>query len=203
LRLRTPPSHQIGFFKLSSVSFEPLASVSKIEALAEHAFTTKTKPLKSIDRLRAIEIRRHSRTKKAGHVAAALTFLWKVLRWREELGGEIGSFDLVLTSTVPCTVETAIAMGFAVDDQLEVLGDLRADVWEEIGHHDRWSWAEPFVTFAQFVRQGGPTSKMGKQQRDAWVRALESVPTGRLVLIISHGRIIEPGLVTCLPDADF
>src|SRR5262249_53771825 len=103
--------------------------------------------------------------RRARHVAAALTFLWKVLHWRR-IGEEIGSFDRVLASTVPRTVETAIAMGFAIDDQLEVLGDLPADVWEEIGHHERWSWAEPFVMFAQFVRQGGPTSQMGRQQRE-------------------------------------
>jgi broad specificity phosphatase PhoE len=115
----------------------------------------------------------------------------------------MGPFDLVLTSPVPRTLETAIAMGFAVHDQLEALGDLPPAVWAEIGHHERWAWEEPFVTFARLVRQGGATSRMGERQREAWVRALESVASGGRVLIISHGRIIESGLVTCVPDSDF
>jgi hypothetical protein len=44
---------------------------------------------------------------------------------------------------------------------------------------------------------------MGERQREAWVRVLESVPSGGRVLMISHGRIIEAGLVTCIPDGDF
>src|SRR5262249_15489848 len=119
------------------------------------------------------------------------------------IGGEIGPFDLVLTSLVPRTLETAIAMGFAVNDQLEALGELSPEALEEIGHHERWAWEEPFITFAHFVRQGGATTRMGERQRKAWVRALDSVPSGGRVLIISHGRIIESGLVTCIPDGDF
>src|SRR5262249_11753637 len=76
-------------------------------------------------------------------------------------------------------------------------------VLAEIGHHERWAWEEPFVTFAHFVRQGGPTTWMGERQRAAWVRALESVPSDGRVVIISHGRSIESCLVTCVPDADF
>src|SRR5262249_9364903 len=72
-----------------------------------------------------------------------------------------------------------------------------------VGHYERWAWEEPFVTFAHFVRQGGPTNRMGERQREAWVWALESVPTDGRVLIISHGRIIESGLVTCIQDGDF
>jgi hypothetical protein len=68
---------------------------------------------------------------------------------------------------------------------------------------ERWAWKEPFVTFAHFVRQGGPTTRMGERQREAWMRALESAPDSGRVLIISHGRVIESGLVTCIPDGDF
>jgi hypothetical protein len=90
-----------------------------------------------------------------------------------------------------------------VDDQLEVFSDLSPAVAEEIGHHERWAWKEPFVTFAEFVRRGGPTARLGEQQREAWVRSLESVPAGGRVLIVFHGRIIESGLVTCIPAGDF
>jgi broad specificity phosphatase PhoE len=153
--------------------------------------------------MRTIEIRRHAYTKKGEGRRKGSHLSPEGVALARKIGGEIGPFDLVLTSPVPRALETAIAMGFAVDDQLEALGDLSPAVLEEIGHHERWAWQEPFVTFAHFVRQGGPTARMGERQRDAWVQALESVSSSGRVLIISHGRIIESGLVTCIPDGDF
>jgi len=35
--------------------------------------------------------------------------------------------------------------------------------------------------------------------REAWTRALESVPDEGRVLVISHGRMIETGVAACLP----
>lgn len=153
--------------------------------------------------MRTIEIRRHSSTKKGDSRGKGSHLSPEGVALAQRIGGEIGPCDLVLTSPVPRALETAIAMGFAVNDYLEALGDLSPAVSAVIGHHERWAWAETFVTFAHFVRQGGPTTRMGERQREAWVRALESVPTGGRVLIISHGRIIESGLVTCIPAGDF
>jgi broad specificity phosphatase PhoE len=153
--------------------------------------------------MRTIEIRRHAYTKKGEGRGKGSHLSPEGVALARKIGGEIGPFDLVLTSPVPRALETALAMGFAVYDQLEALGDLSAAVLEEVGHHKCWAWEEPFVAFVHFVRRGGPTTRMGERQREAWVRALESVPSGGRVLIISHGRIIESGLVTCIPDGDF
>jgi broad specificity phosphatase PhoE len=156
-----------------------------------------------IDTMRTIEIRRHGHTKKGEGRGKGSHLSTDGVALARKVGGEIGPFDLVLTSPAPRALETAVAMGFAVNDQLEALGDLPPAVWEEIGHHERWVWEEPFVTFAHLVRQGGPTARVGERQRQAWVSALESVSGGARVLMISHGRIIEAGLVTCIPDGDF
>ena len=156
-----------------------------------------------VDTMRTIEIRRHAYTKKGEGRGKGSHLSPEGVALARKIGGEIGPFNLVLTSPVPRALETAIAMGFAVNDQVEALGDLSPAVLEEVGHHERWAWEQPFVAFAHFVRQGGPTTRMGELQRETWVRALESVPTGGRVLIISHGRIIESGLVTCIPDGDF
>ena len=52
-----------------------------------------------------------------------------------QIGDRIGRpFDLVLASHSPRTLETAIAMGFAVDEQLEALGDIPPGVMAEIGN---------------------------------------------------------------------
>jgi broad specificity phosphatase PhoE len=153
--------------------------------------------------MRTIEIRRHGYTKKGEQRGKGSHLSAEGVALARKIGGETGPFDLVLTSPVPRALETALAMGFAVDDQPEALGDLSPAILEEIGHHERWAWEAPFVTFARFIGQGGPTTQMGERQRETWAQALQSVPTDGRVLIISHGRIIEAGLVTCIPDGDF
>jgi broad specificity phosphatase PhoE len=153
--------------------------------------------------MKTLEICRHSFTNtgeqrgRGSHLSAA------GVAQARAIGAQIGPFDWVFTSLIPRTLETAIAMGFAVDEQLAVLGDIPQAVWDEIGHQERWEWDQPFVKFAQYVASGGPTARLGQRQRAAWLRALESVPDEGSALIISHGRVIEAGLVTCLPDGDF
>ena len=153
--------------------------------------------------MREIEIRRHCLTKKGetrgkgSHLSAA-----GVVQARR-IGEVIGPFDLVVTSLIPRTLETALAMGFAVNDQWEVLGDIPATVWEEIGHQERWSWDNPFAVFAKLAAGDGPTALMGRRQQEAWTQALDAVPANGKVLVISHGRVIEAGLVTCVSGSDF
>jgi broad specificity phosphatase PhoE len=153
--------------------------------------------------MRTIKIIRHSYTKKGEARGKGSHLSAEGVALAREIGNNIGTFDLVLTSHSPRTLETAIAMGFAVDEQLEALGDITHEVIEEIGHHERWAWEYPFLTFAQFVDRGGPTARMGKRQQEAWMNALESAPANGSLLVISHGRVIESGLVTCIPDGDF
>jgi broad specificity phosphatase PhoE len=153
--------------------------------------------------MRTIEIRRHALTKKGADRGQGSQLSAEGVAQARRLGEHIGPFDRVLTSRVPRTLETALAMGFAVDDQLDVLGDIPAEVWDEIGHEERWQWPRAFVTFAETIARGGPTARLGQRQRAAWQQALESIPDGGSVLIISHGRVIEAGLVACLPNGDF
>ena len=153
--------------------------------------------------MRTIEIRRHCWTKKGSERGKGSHLSAAGVTQARRIGETLRPFDLVLASHIPRTLETAIAMGFAVDEQLDVLGDIPAAVWDEIGHQERWAWEQPFAMFAEFVARGGPTAQLGACQREAWVNALESVPTNGSVLIISHGRVIESGLVTTVPDGDF
>jgi broad specificity phosphatase PhoE len=52
-------------------------------------------------------------------------------------------------------------------------------------------------------RNSSPRLYQEGRGTQTWVAALESIPVTGQVLIISHGRIIETGLVTCLPPGDF
>lgn len=150
-----------------------------------------------------IVIRRHCYTKKGEGRGKGSHLSAEGVRQARYIGETIGPFDLVLSSSIPRTLETALAMGFAVDDQITELGEIPLAVWDEIGHHERWDWDDPFGQFATIIAQGGATTTLGKQQKDIWIQAAQSVGSTGQVLIISHGRVIESGLVTCFPDADF
>jgi broad specificity phosphatase PhoE len=118
------------------------------------------------------------------------------------VGAGTGPFDRVVTSRITRTLETAVAMGFAVDEQLAVLSEIEPDARTEAGHHDRWGWEEPFAAFARLVERGGATAGLGRAQAEAWRAVVEAVPEGGKALVISHGSLIEAGAVACFPDAD-
>lgn len=148
-------------------------------------------------------IRRHCYTKKGEGRGKGSHLSTEGVRQARRMGETMGPFDLVWTSHIPRTLETALAMGFAVDDQRTELGEIPLAVWDEIGHHERWEWQDPFGHFAMIIAQGGATASMGKQQKDVWTQAAQSIGAKGQALIISHGRVIEAGLVSCFPTADF
>ncbi|MDP9379241.1 MAG: histidine phosphatase family protein [Chloroflexota bacterium] len=145
--------------------------------------------------MRLLEVRRHSLVRDHVHLSQAGVDLAR------RVGARMGPFDRVVTSHVTRTLETAIAMGFAVDAQLVVLGEIGPEVWAEVGHHERWRWDKPFAAFARLVRQGGATASLGHAQVEAWRGIVRELPEGGRALVISHGRVIEAGAVTCFPDA--
>ncbi len=142
--------------------------------------------------VRTLEVRRHTmRTKPGQHLSQA-----GVDRARR-VGGTVGDFDRVVTSTVPRAYETAIAMGFAVDEQLAALNTLGAGVEQEI------DWRRGCAAFAGVARHGGATAAFASRQAALWRQIVLSVPDGGRVLVITHGGIIEAGTVGCLPTADY
>jgi len=88
--------------------------------------------------MRTLEIRRHCFTKKGEGRGKGSHLSQEGVTQARAIGAQIGPFDLVLTSQLPRTLETALAIGFAVDEQLAVLGEIQPAVWDEIGHHERW-----------------------------------------------------------------
>lgn len=155
------------------------------------------------DIMPTLTIFRHCQTKKGEARGRGSHLSAEGVRHARAIGEQIGPFDHVLTSHIPRTLETALAMGFAVDAQDPVLGEIPPAVWEEIGHHDRWSWDDPFDRFAAIVARGGATAALGRQQQELWLRTAQALPEDGSALLISHGRVIEVGLVACFPTADF
>jgi broad specificity phosphatase PhoE len=149
--------------------------------------------------MRWLEVRRHSLTKMGERRGSGSHLSAQGVALARAVGAELGAFAYVLTSTSPRTIETAVAMGYAVDETAELPDGY---VPGEVNHHDQWSWPKPYVAYASLIRRGGGLNAVVEAHRAAWVRVIENRDDHDVALIISHGGAIEPTLVACLPEAD-
>jgi broad specificity phosphatase PhoE len=141
--------------------------------------------------MRFLEVRRHTmRVKPGQHLSQEGVDLAR------RVGSLIGPFEFVITSSLHRAYETAIAMGFAVNDQLEELSELGHGVEAEV------AWDAGFAAFARAYRLGGNTTDYADTQAALWQMIAEPITDGGAALLITHGGIVEAGAVACLPDAD-
>ena len=142
---------------------------------------------------------RHAPTKKGEERGHGSHLSIEGVTLARRIGDSLEPFDRAYASPYPRTMETALAMGFAVDDILEFSSGY---VSGEFEHHDQWGWEKPYVRFAEMLRAETTLAKNAAADAQLWANLLMAVPAGGRVLIISHGGSIEPTLVACLPDAD-
>jgi broad specificity phosphatase PhoE len=142
--------------------------------------------------MKTLEIRRHSiRSKPGDHLNQDGVTLAR------RVGEGMGPFDSVVTSTLSRAFETAIAMGFAVDAQNELMSSYGAEVEREA------PWPLPFMLYAEVVQKGGAAARYAHQLSSFYTQLVNSLGEGRAALVINHGGILELGVVACLPDADY
>jgi broad specificity phosphatase PhoE len=149
--------------------------------------------------MRWLEVRRHSLTKKGPARGRGSHLSAQGVALARAVGAELGPIAYVLTSAAPRAIETAIAMGFAVDDTVDLPSGY---VPGEVGFHEQWTWTQPWVRYAELVGQGGGLAAVAWAHRAASARAVASVDDGAAALVVSHGGAIEPALVACLLHAD-
>lgn len=141
--------------------------------------------------MRTLEVRRHTMRRKPGaHLSQEGIMLARLV------GSTSGPFSLVVTSTIPRAVETAIAMGFEVHETLDALGHLPSDVLDEVG------WPNPFARVAQAVALGGHGAKFAQEQARLWRSVVEQIRDSQQALIITHGSFVELGAVASMPEAN-
>jgi broad specificity phosphatase PhoE len=141
--------------------------------------------------MRTLEVRRHTmRTRPGKHLSQAGVDLAR------RCGTSMGPFDHVVTSKLPRALETAIAMGFAVDDQIGLLGSIGDAVIDE------FDWTGGFPALSTAIRTGRVTAPYAAKQAQRWHSIVAGLPDGSRTLMISHGGIVEAGAAGCLPDAD-
>ncbi len=141
--------------------------------------------------MRLLEVRRHSMRRKPGeHLSQDGIELARLV------GEASGPFGLVVTSTVPRAIETAIAMGFEVHETLPALGESMDALYREIG------WPNPFSRVARAVNNVTERAGFARAQSDLWRSVVEQVEDGQRALIVTHGGFVEFGAVASVPSAD-
>lgn len=146
-----------------------------------------------------LEVRRHSLTKKGAARGRGSHLSAQGVALARTVGAELDPVAYVVTSHSPRAIETAIAMGFAVDDTFELPTGY---VPGAVGHHDQWSWPFPYCTYADLIQKSAGLAAVAEAHKAAWLRTGAALAEGEGALIVSHGGAIEPALVACLPGAD-
>jgi len=142
--------------------------------------------------MKTIEVRRHSiRSRPGEHLNQSGVTLARLV------GENLGPFDRVVTSTLPRAFETAIAMGFAVDEQIELMSTYGEDVEREI------AWPQSFAIYAKAVKRGDKAGQYGNKLAEHYAELAGYLADGRVALVINHGGVLELGVVASFPDADY
>lgn len=148
---------------------------------------------------RWLEVRRHSLTKKDASRGRGSHLSREGVALAREVGAGTGPFAYVVTGELPRHLETALAMGFAVDGTVRLPSGY---IPGEVEHHEQWRWDQPYVRYRELLERKRRLSEVADAHREIWLHALESISDGESALVISSGGAIEPTLVACLPDAD-
>ena len=143
---------------------------------------------------------RHSLTRKGRSATDTSSHLSSTgVRRARTLGEQLPAFCYVVVGDQPRHLETALALGYAVDERVSWPSGYVAGA---VAHHDQWSWSQPFVRYAELVQCDSALAAMAETHLGHWRRLLGLVPDGGAALIVSSGGSIEPVLVAALPNDD-
>ncbi len=143
--------------------------------------------------MRLLELRRHStRTPDTEHLSQT-----GVTRARRA-GESMGPFARVVTSPSLRTYETAIAMGFAVDERYLPVPLSEAE-WDALGQ--MMPPGTPFPVRAQTLSTAPLGRRFADALREQWTSLASRARDQECVLVVTHGGYIDSSAVACLPDA--
>jgi broad specificity phosphatase PhoE len=139
--------------------------------------------------MKIIEHRRHAkRTKPSPHLNS------EGVRAARKLGNSAGPVARVVTSPKKRAVETAVAMGFAIDDTIDVLKDIPEALNDYISHD------AGFAAFYEAIAETPEADRFLRKLRNVFERELEKIPDGGRLLVVSHGGVVEWSALACLPE---
>ena len=142
--------------------------------------------------IKIIEHRRHSiRVKPSKHISQ------EGVNLASKVGKELGDFDRVFSSTAPRAIETAVAMGYAVDDTLEMISQTPEKLGQKI------EWGVDFQGYFEAYQKGGVVAEYVRELACFFKRLVEEFPEDVKVLVISHGGLLELSVIGCFPKENY
>jgi broad specificity phosphatase PhoE len=150
--------------------------------------------------MKTLEVRRHGFIKKGAAGSSGSTLSAEGVRLARQVGSDMGPFAYVVASLIPRTLETALAMGFAVDELVEMGAGGWEEATAEIDHRSLRSDGDLYLRYVDRFAAGGAVAEVGRQQAVLWERVVNRIGSDDAALIVSHGGLIEPALIAALPD---
>ncbi|MHA1954264.1 MAG: histidine phosphatase family protein [Candidatus Heimdallarchaeaceae archaeon] len=142
--------------------------------------------------MKIIELRRHSkRDKPSSHLTQEGVDLAK------KVGETLGDFHKVISSNAPRATETAVAMGYAVDEILDEVSMTPESIGKEV------NWGMGFSEYAEVIKKEGETAKYARKMAKFITKIAEKLPDDEYVLIVTHGGLIEICTIGCIPNIDY
>ncbi len=105
--------------------------------------------------------------------------------------------DRVISSPKPRAVQTAVAMGYAVDETFEEMAKMGADVDQDLG----WTETASLAMLAGRLAAPGPAHAYARAQSALIREALTRVPDAGVLWVVSHGGVVECQLFGLLQAA--
>jgi broad specificity phosphatase PhoE len=137
--------------------------------------------------MRTLEIRRHThRNVPQPHLSQTGVDLAR------RAGEGLGKFDRVVTSTIPRAFETALAMGYAVDEQIAQLSMMSDAVTAAI------QWNAGFMAWSRATQHNPVVRQYTQLMADLLRSIVRALPDDGRALIISHGGIVEATVIGCV-----
>jgi hypothetical protein len=81
------------------------------------------------------------------------------------VGGSLRPFACVVASASPRAIETAIAMGLAVNDTVDLPSGYLPGV---VDHHEQWRWPAPYRRYADLLQRSTTLATVAEAGLDRW-----------------------------------
>lgn len=148
---------------------------------------------------RWVELRRHSFTKKGEAKVRGSHLSQRGVDAARAEGSLLRHVRYVAASREPRTLETALAMGFAVDDLAEIDS---STISGEVTFHEWWGWPNPWSVFRERMDTRPALAVVAASQLEIVKDAVGRIDDGETALLIGHGGWIEPTVVAAVDRAD-
>ena len=144
--------------------------------------------------MKIIEHRRHSIRDK---IHNGIHLIQPSVDLSRKVGSTMDQFDYIITSPKERAYETAIAMGYAGNEIVEVLGSYNDDIAKEFTFETL-----TFPQIAELLNQKTFTYQFAQQQANLLLKLSSKIKDGKKLLILSHGGVIDIPLVFLFPYED-